>query len=166
MFGQIRRKMAQDRAVNTITENLSIQLAPYIRSGVLIGAIQNNAYIAGYIQGKILSSISYLVKTDGLATEDANLVSGLILLNLFGRDQAIRVSQLIKSHIANKSGPYEEGKRKGSTIVAYAMGAMDITRDPDYSKALNAIPRADKADRYQAVAGLEEIWFTNALERS
>lgn len=173
MFGVGGRKRVKDQAVNAITENLRSQLTVYLNAGVLITAIQDDPYVAGYIQGKILSFIAYFVRAEGLAQEDANVVSGLVLLNVFGRDPAVAVSQAIKQHIAGRSPQYQEGQRKGVAVVAYAVGAQDVTRDPEYSKAValfrsieHSLEGTSDSDNHGvAIAGLEQLWLAQRLER-
>lgn len=172
MFGLFGgRERARDKAVSSITENLRLQLGGHIKFGNLVEAIQKNAYIAGYIEGKLLSFIAYFTKAEGLSSEDANMVSGMVLLNLFGESQSLDVSQAIKAHRTRGTPPYIDGINKGWEIVAYATQYKDIRHDPNYAKAIatfRAMERkqglqSNSDDHWAAIAGLEQLQFGDYL---
>lgn len=164
-------KKAQDKAITAITENLRIQLGGYIKFGNLVGIVQQDPYVAGYIQGKLLSFNAYFIKAEGLPAEDAQTVTGMVLMNLFGRDQAMVVSQAIIAHGGNLSPQFQNGQRKGALVVAYAVGAQDVRRDPDYTRAIAHFRQMEKKqgsesqsnDHWAAITGLEHIWFGDRL---
>src|SRR3546814_13122427 len=81
---------------------------------------------------------AYCVKEDGLHPDDANVASGMALLNLFGESKGRQVSQLIKKHSSAQSAEYADGKQKGMNGVAYLLGLKDISEDPDYADGLIA----------------------------
>src|SRR3546814_8859401 len=97
------RQRALDRAVKSITDVLRAQLGIYVPSGALIDILETDAYVAGYIQWKMTAMAAYCVKEDGLHPDDANVASGMALLNLFGESKGRQVSQLIKKHSSAQS---------------------------------------------------------------
>ncbi len=164
-------KKARDKAISTITDNLRIQLSGYIKFGNLVGTIQQDPYVAGYIQGKLLSFNAYFNKAEGLPAEDAEAVTGMVLLNLFGENQAMVVSQTIKTHSGNRSSQFLDGQRKGAQVVAYAVGAQDVRLDPNYARAIATFRAIENkhgsgsklTDHWAAISGLEQIWCGDRL---
>lgn len=167
-------KKAREKAINEITENLHSQLAGYIKFGNLVDTIATDAYVAGYINGKLTSLIVSSIKSEGVAAEDANMISGMVLINLFGEENVQIVSQAIKSHSARGTPRHLEGKDKGVRIVTYALGTQDVRKDPDYTRAIAATRRMESDahlgtqsdDHWAAVTGLEYLWFGEYLERN
>jgi hypothetical protein len=165
-------KKARDKASSTITENLQIQLGGYIKVGILVGIIQQDPYVAGYIQGKLLYLSTYFTKAEGLPVEDAQGVTGMVLLNLFGKTQAMVVSQTLRAHSGNRSSEFLDGQRKGMQVVAYAVGTKDVRLDPDYERAIATFRAMDNRygsgpesnDHWAAIAGLERLWFGERME--
>src|SRR3546814_17411302 len=129
-FGGCRQK-ALDRAVKSITDVLRAQLGIYVPSGALIDILETDAYVAGYIQWKMTPMAAYCVKEDGLHPDDANVASGMALLNLFGESNGRQVSQLIKKHSSAQSADNADGKQKDRNGVAYVLGLNDIGEVPD-----------------------------------
>lgn len=134
------RTEARDLAIRHITQSIRIQIAVYVRTGLLPGAFFEDAYAAGYIHGKLLSFVAYFQKAHGLARDDANLVTGMVLLNLFGEESAREVSNALKAYARASSSDFQTGQNKGATVVAYALGAMDARSYPDFVDALDAGP--------------------------
>lgn len=153
----------RDKAISEITKNLQTQLGGYIRFGDLIGSIQRDPYIAGYIHGKLLSFNAYYNKAEGMPAEDGQVVTGAVLINLFGREKAMTVSQAIGAHGSYRSAQYLDGQRKGAQIVAYAVGAQDVRQDPEYRQAIATYRTMASnhrlEDHWAAITGLEHRWF-------
>lgn len=164
-------KKARDKAINAISENLQLQLGGYIKFSNLVEIIKKDAYIAGYIKGKSMSFIAYFIKVEGMPAEDANMVSGMVLLNLFGENQARIVSQAIKAHSASETPQYLDGRNRGARIVPYAVGAQDVRNDPDYTRAIATFRTMEgkvgleSNDHWAAVTGLEQLWFGDHLAK-
>ena len=164
-------KKARDKAINVISENLQLQLGGYIKFGNLVEIIKKDSYIAGYITGKLMSFIVYFIKAEGTPAEDSNMVSGMVLLNIFGENQARIVSQAIKSHSASETSQYLDGRNRGARIVTYAVGAQDVRNDPDHASAIAAFRKmegkvgsgSESNDHWAAVTGLEQLWFGDHL---
>lgn len=172
MFGLGGRQRALDRAVNSITDVLRAQLGIYVPSGALIDILEVDAYVAGYIQWKMTALAAYCIKEDGLHPDDANVASGMALLNLFGETKGRQVSQLIKKHGSAQTSEYLDGKQKGMKAVAYTLGLKDISEDPDYWEGLVAFENFTgyegtelRIDQKGAL-GLEHVWLTQRLERA
>jgi hypothetical protein len=176
MFGRSRR--AKEKAISFLTDNLQTQLTVYLNTGVLISAIENDPYIAGYIQGKIVSALMYFVKAEGMAVSDMNEASGQVLLNVFGRNQASEVSAAMKNHAGLKSRQYETGHEKGVLIAYYVFGAKDVKQDREYTAAINTYRDAERSleglgldsggvdENMKAICGLEMLWFSKLLSSS
>jgi len=164
-------KKAREKAIGEITENLRFQLAAYIKFGNLVELITTDAYVAGYINGKLTSLIVASIKSEGVASEDANMISGMVLINLFGEEKVHVVSQAIKSHSARGTPRHLEGRDKGIRIVTYALGTQDVRKDPDYARAIAATRRMEREahsgvqsdEHLAAVIGLEHLWLGEYL---
>jgi hypothetical protein len=163
---------ARDQAVEKITGIMSMLLEGHIKAKVLPEvACDGDGYIAGYIYGKILSFILYFQKVDGLPAEDTNVVTGMVLLNVFGEADARQVSNAMRGFVNGSSQDFENGKQKGAILVAYSMQAKDARSDPDYSRALTtgrSVERrlgqsAGSNDLWAAVAGFEALWFGDRM---
>ncbi len=174
MFGQFGgAKNARDKAIKTITENLKLQLSGYIKFANLAEVIKNDAYIAGYISGKLMSFIAYFIKAEGMPAEDANMVSGMVLLNLFGENQARIVSQAIKANSSSETLQYIDGRNRGARIVTYAVGAQDVRKDSDYVRAIATFrkmegkvgSRSESNNHWAAITGLEQLWIGDRLAK-
>ena len=169
MFG--RSKKIREKAISFISENLDAQLSVFLRSGVLIDSVQDDSYIAGYLQGKITSLIAYFIKVEGMSPADANAASGMVLMNVFGKNDAITVSHAIKSHSSQRSVSYQNGLEKGALIAQYAVRAKKILEDDDYALALDKYRDAERSfgtaqkldEHWAAVSGLEMLWFSDRL---
>lgn len=173
MFNIFGGNKLRDKAVVDVTENLQIQLGHHIRYGNMIDKIKTDAYIAGYIQGKITSFIAYFVRAEGMSINEGNYVSGKTLINVFG-DQAPDVSKILKEHAARGTQQFKNGIEKGVRVVAFAFGAQDVRQDPDYANAIAAYrivtsiqPGANSIanDHLAAVVGFEELWFGSHLSK-
>lgn len=168
MFGLFGKKV-KDKAVEQVSEHLNLQLAHHLRYGRLLDLIDEDPYVAGYIQGKLTSFMAYFVHAEGMAAQDANRVSGLIIMNVFG-DDAASVSQAIKRHMSRQTAQFTDGSSRGARAVAYAVGAQDPREDPDYNRGL-ALQRANERkvgavaenDHWAAVVGMEQLWFTDRV---
>lgn len=166
-------KAIRDKAIEFISSNLRMQLGPYIKFGNLVDVVAQDAYVAGYIYGKIIGFIFFFVKSEGMPESDTNMVTGMVLLKVFGETQARAVSDAMKAFAARQFPEFVEGKRRGSLITAYAVGAQDIQRDPEYAKALASFRELERRvgdgqpsdDHWAAVTGLEGLWFGNKLEK-
>src|SRR3546814_15478037 len=113
------RQRALDRAVKSITDVLRAQLGIYVPSGALIDILETDAYVAGYIQWKMTAMAAYCVQEDGLHPDDANVASGMALLNLFGESRGRQVSQLIQKHSSAQYDESAEVQTKGNKEVDY-----------------------------------------------
>ena len=171
MFGKRSSQAAVQRATDTLANNLSAQLTVYLNMGILVEAIESEPYIAGYINGKIVSFIAYSIKHEGLNQSDANQVSGRVLLDVFGEDTARTISSSINQHASNASQEYQQGQQRGALVIAYAVGAQDIQSEPEYRNALEALKgiqetshREEMPDDMAAIAGLEELWFNSLMK--
>lgn len=172
MFGSNRRDETIERAVEGIAENLRTQLNVYISAGIFNDAIQKDPYIAGYINGKIHSFIAYSIKAYDLNPTDANQVSGRVLLNVFGENDAKVVSDAIKRHSVNSSPHYTQAMNRGALIIAYTVGAQDVSEAFNYEKAIRTADKIlqnqdvvySESESSRAVFGLEEMWFNSRLK--
>ncbi len=161
----------RDNAITVITEYLQLQLVVYTQYGNLVEIIRQDAYMAGCINGKLLTYISYFIHVEGMPAADANRVSGMVLLNLFGEDQAFVVSQAIKNYSARNSPQFLDGQNKGHLIINYALGAQDVQRDPNYEIAIASFRETERIsgsgaklnNKDAAAVGLEQIWFWEYL---
>ena len=171
MFGTKRRDQASERAIATLTDNLSAQLTVYINMGILIDALEADPYIAGYISGKIHSFIAYSIRAEGLNQSDANQVSGRVILNIFGNENGRIVSEALKRHASEATREYKQAQNRGVLVVAYAVGARNIQSEPEYDKATEAFKSATETigvfesdEDLAAIGGLEEIWFAQYIK--
>lgn len=165
MFGLFNgRKKARRAAIATIAQNFQTLLGGYIRFGNLTDVIQTDAYVAGYIEGRLSIFIALSVKFEGLAIEDISEVSGFVMLYLFGKHQLPVVSQAIKAHALINSPQYLDGKEKGTRVVAYAYGVEQMKNDSDYEDAIAAL-RLHNLNQKVAAMGFELIWFTDYMKQ-
>lgn len=162
----------EENVIDTLTRNLEVQLNVYNNAGVLLSSMRSNPYITGYIQGKLVGYLAYSVAKLGLKPENANQVSGMVLIEVFEED-AREVSNIIKSHSSTASPEYMDGKRKGELLIAYAVGKEDVSSDPQYDEAVKAFAndagtqelRKLPDERAAAIAGLEGIWFHSLMRQ-
>jgi len=172
MFGGSKKSGVKEEVVQTLSENLNAQLAVYKNMRILLPAIQADPYIAGYIYGKIISYISYAIKFMNLPPNDANMVSGLVLINVFGETDVRDVSEQIRFNLSIEDPAFKDAELKGSTIIAYTVGAREIESDPNYDEAIKAFHEQSRGiegaphtdDRFAAIAGLEQLWFGSKME--
>lgn len=172
MFGRSKKSGVNEEVIRTLTENLDAQLSVYKNTNILVPAIQSDPYVAGFIYGKIISYISYAIKFKNLAPSDANMVSGLVLFNVFGESAVRDVSEQIRFNLSVEDPVFKAAEFKGSTIIAYTVGARDVESDPNYKEAIKAFQEQtgkiggapDIDDRLAAIAGLEYLWFGSKME--
>jgi hypothetical protein len=175
MFGFGNKNKVRDKVVAQISQNLQYQFGMYIRFGRLVEVIQSEPYVAGYLQGKLISMISYMHHVEGLPEDMFNMVSGMVLINLFGEEKVVVVSNTLKAFAKNPPGDFLRGAQRGGQCVRYLAGLDDIREDPDYAEALRHHRRSEKEvqgfidsppslDAFAALVGLEQFWIGDLLQ--
>jgi len=166
MFGLFANK---DRLIEKATESISskigMQLDQYIKFTDFLDIFIHDAYIAGFIDGEMTASIAYFVR-NGLSMDDANMVSGMVLMSVFG-EKALPFSQAIKAHQAARTPQFVDGADKGSRLVWYGVGAQNASSDPDYRRAIDACRHIEQqaslipasTDHLAAIEGFEMLWL-------
>lgn len=175
MFGFGNNNKVRDKVVAQLTENLKLQFGPYIRFGRLVEVIQTEPYVAGYFQGKMISMIHYMHHVEGLPKDMFNMTSGMILINLFGEERVVNVSNALKAFAKSPPDDFLRGAQRGGQIVRYLAGMDDIRDDPDYAQALRRHRNTEESvrdlvgggpdqDAFAALTGLEQIWIGDLLK--
>lgn len=171
------KNIARGKVIIKVLDNLQPQLGGFIEFHDLAGIIERDAYIAGYILAKISALVDYHINADGLSfQEEFGRIRSTVVLKLFGEAQTPTVTGAFKSHIAENTPNYLDGKFKGNLIVAYATGLKDISSDSGYKQAIarhratkhkveDMIAPTQDSDHWDAVAGLEWDWFFKNMER-
>lgn len=183
MFGIFGgRKAKVQKTTEFVAERMLLTLG-HLRAGplteILFGNLLSSPYHSGYIQGKLSSLLAYAVKSGQLPHEDANAVSGLVLMSLFDREQAKLLSNAIKKHAGDNSSQYQAGFDKGSLVGLYMVGARDISKEPNLQEAVETARSASESYNQLfpedaanmppddvmslAIMGLSVMWFTEPL---
>lgn len=156
---------ARAKAAEFITIRIGMQLDPYIKFIDFIQIVKDDAYVAGFISGEMTASIAYFNMNGGLPLDEGNMVSGMVLMAVFG-EKALPFSQAIKAHQAARTPEFVDGSNKGDRLVWYGVGTQDVFSDPDYTKAIDACRRFERqagltgrTDRLAAIEGFEVLWL-------
>lgn len=98
---------------------------------------------------------------------DAAQAVKLVQVELFGLS-AVDVVKLANAHGAMKEPEFMKGFLRGQRLQSYALGQSEIQLDPDFPRAMQSARDSglnELNDLAVPLAGLEQIWFTNYMER-
>lgn len=144
-------------------------------SGDFMSQLSQDAYMAGYLDGKTATFLLAALQEGSSSHEDLAQEYGVAIsraLTIFlGEEDGREYVVATRKHRNERSAEYLAGQKKGQTITQYYMRVADVSDDPDYTKALLLGRKAEALvseigdgtvsidDTEAALIGLEEIWF-------
>ncbi len=177
MFGLFnsRKKKLQNATMHA--SDLILVTISHLRDGPMsepsMDKVIESPYHSGFIQGKMASIIHFMVQTNVIDAQDADPVSGMVLVHLLGEVKATALSEALNSHSAKKSTEWRKGFDCGVKLGRYMVGALDINKEPELQKALSRFENINNDLRQNlqtndslelskhenAIVALLAIWF-------